>query len=167
VIDSGLSPGQPGLTPIEEESMPAKTTPPRIRFTGVTHSGARGYDAVIEADGVPVGRVHRPDRPSGLGYRSADYRATIEGRTVATGRTIADIKADLAEEFAGGRPPDPDQRDFNAMISRTAASVRGLISAGNVYADRVNMQNALLDVVQEEFDRAATEAARRQFGGQS
>ncbi len=64
--------------------------------------------------------------------------------------------------------PDPDRRDFDAVMRDLRYRLANLISAGNVYADRVSVQNSVADVIQEEFDRAATEAVRRRFAeGQS
>lgn len=78
----------------------------RLRFSNAVRSSGGEYSADIVLDGNVVGTVSRPGsrKGGGFGYRSNDYRARIDGRIVATGSTVAEVRDELrmiaAEEEA-------------------------------------------------------------------
>lgn len=74
------------------------TTTVRIRFTKVVRGRGREYAADLELDDQRVGRVERAWSMGGM--RAKDYRAIIAGTIVATGETLAELRAELREHFA-------------------------------------------------------------------
>jgi hypothetical protein len=67
-----------------------------VRLLNVTRH-RREYRADIYVYGVKVGHVEREQSGKGGGMGAGDYRAVVEGVTVGLGRTLADIRFDLAE----------------------------------------------------------------------
>lgn len=92
-VERNGSPDNPDRYVVEDgpaDAEPYRVTNPR--------RGSRGfYQADLERGGDVVGTVIRAARGGG-GYRASDYHARVGSVTIATGRTIADLKAALADE---------------------------------------------------------------------
>jgi hypothetical protein len=82
----------------------------------VARSGNRGYRCDILVDGAVVGYIERPDRPSGLGYRSGAYSAYLGGRRVAADDRLAWLKDDLAECIAEVLADQAAERAYDAAL---------------------------------------------------
>lgn len=75
----------------------------RLRLTNVSRL-RREYRADIEIDGRTVGQVTREQSSKMLGYRAGTYRAHVDGRIVATGDTLEELREGLRERFAAEWP---------------------------------------------------------------
>lgn len=76
----------------------------RMTITRAEHGRGGEFSADVEVDGRTVGRVERGWAMGGS--RRGEYRATVDGRIVASGRTLTELRAELREHFATDGWPD-------------------------------------------------------------